>query len=162
MLLHLANEVRQHGNADKYLSAYPFENFNQFIKKLVRSRARPLQQIMRRLEERQNFTESFKPPAGLGLYKPHTRGPLAGEINVEHEIFKGEKFQLGLSSADNGIVLSNGKVGRVRNILLGADENVKIVTKQFTSYDNFYEYPLPSNELGFFYGGQFKGIIPST
>lgn len=50
-LVHLAQDVRQHGCLDNF-SAFPYENHLQKLKKLVRKTERPLAQIVRRLSER--------------------------------------------------------------------------------------------------------------
>ncbi len=49
-LIHLTDDVRNFGPIDSF-SAYPFENFLQKIKNLVRKSAKPLQQIVKRLSE---------------------------------------------------------------------------------------------------------------
>lgn len=146
-LLHWVDEVRRHGNPEQNLSAYPFENYNQIIKKLVRSRARPLQQIIKRLLERENFDEDLR-GKDLGLFQEYTGGPLGGLENVQE--FKKcviNEYQLRLSENDNAVLVPGDRVGRVMNIVKQG-EQVKLVVKLFRSYDTFYEYPLPSTELG--------------
>lgn len=49
-MLHLADDAKAFTGLDK-CSAFPFENFNQKIKKMVRSGNRPLSQIVKRLSE---------------------------------------------------------------------------------------------------------------
>ncbi|KAI0217238.1 hypothetical protein LSAT2_030900, partial [Lamellibrachia satsuma] len=51
-LIHLAVDVRNFGHLDSY-SAFPFENFLGKLKKLVRKPNFPLQQVIRRLSEKQ-------------------------------------------------------------------------------------------------------------
>ncbi len=50
-LLHLAKDVRKHGHLDQF-SAFKFENYLGQLKKIVRSPNLPLQQVHRRLSER--------------------------------------------------------------------------------------------------------------
>ena len=49
-LIHVPNDVFNFGNLDSF-SAYPFENYLQEIKNLVRKSSKPLQQIVKRLSE---------------------------------------------------------------------------------------------------------------
>ena len=49
-LLHLCDDVELHGNLDN-ISAFPFENYLQSLKKLVRSPLNPVAQIVKRLNE---------------------------------------------------------------------------------------------------------------
>lgn len=51
-LLHLANDAERYGCLDE-CSAFPFENYMQTLKKMVRSTKNPIVQIERRLHEEQ-------------------------------------------------------------------------------------------------------------
>jgi len=53
-LLHLPEDVKTHGHLDQF-SGFKFENELQFIKRLIRGKDKPLQQIHRRLIERQQL-----------------------------------------------------------------------------------------------------------
>ena len=50
-LVHLADDVVNHGTSLNELSAFPFENFMQTLKKMVRSAHNPLAQVTKRLSE---------------------------------------------------------------------------------------------------------------
>ena len=49
-LVHLANDVRKFGSLDN-VSSFPFENFLQSLKKMVRKPTCPLPQIVKRMSE---------------------------------------------------------------------------------------------------------------
>ena len=49
-LVHLADEAREFGHLDA-CAAFPFENYLQYVKKLVRSGRQPIVQIVKRLHE---------------------------------------------------------------------------------------------------------------
>lgn len=52
--LHLSDCVRLFGSLDNF-SAFPFENFMQTLKKLVRKSSQPLQQVVRRIVEKNSI-----------------------------------------------------------------------------------------------------------
>ena len=53
-LLHLADDVRRHGPLDKF-SAFPFENYMQTFKRMIRSNSQHLSQMVRRVSEIDNI-----------------------------------------------------------------------------------------------------------
>jgi len=53
-LVHLCDDYNKFGSLDNY-SCFMFENFMQFLKKMVRSKARPLEQVIKRNEEFKKF-----------------------------------------------------------------------------------------------------------
>jgi hypothetical protein len=72
-LIHLANDVRKHGNLDEF-SALPFENKLKKMKNLLRKNRKPLQQIVWRLQEIDRAKSNQKIISGnssssIGLYK---------------------------------------------------------------------------------------------
>lgn len=57
-LIHLHEDVKNHGCLDMF-SAFPFENYFQEIKKMLRKNAQPLQQLHRRLIEKSKSTDPY-------------------------------------------------------------------------------------------------------
>lgn len=57
-LTHLADDVQLHGALDNF-SAFPFENFMQIIKRMLRSKNAPLAQVVRRLSEIDSVPPKF-------------------------------------------------------------------------------------------------------
>lgn len=55
-LLHIVDCVRQFGPLYTF-SAYPFENFQREVKKLIKKPTQPLQQIFKRLEETEGLNK---------------------------------------------------------------------------------------------------------
>ena len=112
-LIHLANDVRKHGELDSF-SAFKFENHLGSIKKLLKSQKHPLQQIHRRIVERFE-TINF---SSLGLISESTQiQPKAGTIIHEGFIYKAK-------SPNNIVLLKNGDIIQITDICL---ENQKVV-----------------------------------
>lgn len=87
-LVHISNDVKQHGNLDEF-SAFPFENYLGKLKKLVRKPDNPLAQIIRRLSETDNSTVREDCLRRV-LRKEHQNGPIqpvfSGVFNQFKEI----------------------------------------------------------------------------
>lgn len=72
-LLHIVNDVKKFGSMDSF-SAFPFENYLQSIKKLIRKSEKPAQQIANRLNEKDSIM--FKKKIIKHVPKEHYSGPL--------------------------------------------------------------------------------------
>ena len=78
-MLHIASDVRVHGSMDQ-ISAFPFENYMQHLKKMVRSGKRPLSQIVRRIHEMENnclLKSKSKPKPHITAKQPNNAFVLA-------------------------------------------------------------------------------------
>ena len=58
-LSHLPSHVRRFGVLDNF-SSFPYENYLQTIKRLIRKRNYPLQQVIRRLSEQSKIVKHSK------------------------------------------------------------------------------------------------------
>ncbi|KAK3910789.1 tRNA (guanine-N(7)-)-methyltransferase B [Frankliniella fusca] len=78
-LVHLVDDCKVHGTVDKF-SAFPFENFYQKLKKMIRKGDKPLQQLCRRYEEQKLKNPVFMKTApvcvGFEYSGLHNDGPL--------------------------------------------------------------------------------------
>ncbi|XP_047132417.1 uncharacterized protein LOC124811154 [Hydra vulgaris] len=57
-LIHLADDVQQHGTLDK-ISGFPYENYLQHLKKMMRKPQHPLAEIIRRQSECDDVINDF-------------------------------------------------------------------------------------------------------
>ncbi|KAJ8914057.1 hypothetical protein NQ315_017578 [Exocentrus adspersus] len=96
-LLHIIDDVRNFGPLDMF-SAFPFENYMQSLKKLIRKSDKPLQQIIRRKAEIDYVDINIKsqttyPQAQM----EHTNGPLICNVSFLSQygkIILSDKFTL--------------------------------------------------------------------
>lgn len=82
-LVHLSDDVTKFGELDSF-SSFPFESFLGQLKKLVRKPNCPLQQVIRRISEKeaQNFNGSLKMPESGIARKRHRHGPVLREFSA--------------------------------------------------------------------------------
>ena len=106
-LVHLANDALQFGGLDN-ISSFPFENFLQKLKRLVRKPSFPLEQVIRRLSEQTDSTVSESFPV---LKQEHNRGPLTSSLPtgacIQFRSVQTEKFCLKLNSKDSCVRISD-------------------------------------------------------
>jgi len=151
-LLHLAADVRRYGPLENF-SAFPFENKLKDIKKLVRKPSNPLQQVIRRLSERQaisSYQNQMKPKLQSNIVRfEHKRGPILpgfedvcqfGQLIVNNQV-------LAVNKNDSCILTVDDTVCVVYNVLK-LECNYALVVKHFTKIENFFHHPLPSTSLG--------------
>ncbi len=75
-LIHLAQDARKYGALDS-VSCFPFENYLGHLKRMVRRPQNPVEQIVRRVDEKQTFNRDSKGSSALEehLKQPHFSGP---------------------------------------------------------------------------------------
>ncbi|KAK0154734.1 hypothetical protein N1851_002949 [Merluccius polli] len=150
-LVHLAQDVRQHGCLDN-ISAFPYENHLQKLKKLVRKPERPLPQMLRRLSE-QNQIMKLSINKSVSLKKAHFVGPVPNElasrgVKGQYSEMVGDQWTIKISTGDNTFVI-NGDICRVYNVVDCTDATY-IVYKRFCNKSVFFTYPFSSDFLNIF------------
>jgi len=149
-LIHIADDVARFGPLDT-ISCFPFENHLRSLKKLVRKAEMPLQQIVRRISE-QCAWRSFTPLSAVCfVYAKHENGPVPDDVKSLPDLTQHKKlnllaFKLNTTVKDDVILLTNGDVAVVQNILVSRSDTY-IVCQKFLCKRSLYEYPLPSCEI---------------
>lgn len=82
-LIHLANDARQFGPLHNF-SAFPFENFLHSLKKMIRTPTRPLQQIIRRVSEKESMRHKTK-MSKEGFHQEHRNGPCPSNLSKQSQ-----------------------------------------------------------------------------
>ena len=159
-LTHLAADVNKYGPLDNF-SAFPFENALKNIKKLVRKPRYPLQQIARRLKEK-NYVNSVVKHFELGsdkLQKRKYNGIVPDKRFRSFEQYEAvtinNMYLSTISTADNCIILNDKKPYLIRNIF-NNESGPFLVLEQLQDLSDFNRYPLPSSRIGIMCGG-FSG-----
>ena len=154
-LVHLAEDVKQHGYLDLF-SGFPFESFLGQLKKLVRKPNFMLQQVIMRLAERTRFglktpAENDTSPEAFvqSLKKQHTGGPLPRESMyfpcTEYKEAQLKGYAIAIAGADKCVRVGSDIV--VVNNIISCDSGVYIVYKRFLAPRSFFSYPLDSTKL---------------
>lgn len=147
-VIHLPADVKVHGALDNF-SSFPFENFLQTLKKLVRKPKFPLQQVVRRISELdgKRMNRSVK-IVKEGLRRTHCLGPVPNGYGqfIQYKELQTKHF-LVTSTNGNNCVSINGHVVLVCNILTRHND-IFVVYKEFQYVKEYYEYPLDSTLVG--------------
>jgi hypothetical protein len=122
-LIHLCDDVLRFGPLQNF-SAYPFENFLQYLKKLLRMRNQSLQQIVKRVVElgKANLTKKIVKfdTRSRSFRLQHDSGPLIPNLvqnSMQYkEMYFGPWF-LSCRVPDNCVYLADASVIRIENII---------------------------------------------
>ena len=148
-LIHLADDVQEHGNLDK-ISGFPFENYLQHLKKMVRKPQHPLAQIIRRQSERDTEVNEFLPNKKNIFKNQHNKGPCPDflQFSIQYMEVYLPHFCLKTTCGNNCVKIEN-EICLVKNICV-YDGITYIVYWSFLKKSNFFTYPCDSSLLGIF------------
>lgn len=142
----IVSDVRNYGPLDSF-SAFTFENYLHQIKTLVKSHARALQQVVRRITERKMVKANEQKLASAKLSGKHSNGPLTqGFDGEQYSRLETKDTVLGLSRKDNCVKMIDGNIVWIANIL-HSPQGVNICGFFFTKVDNLYTQPISSSTL---------------
>ena len=149
-LIHIADDARLFGPLDN-VSSFPFENYLQYIKKLVKSARQPLMQVIRRIIEQQYCSANSVTSNDTCLKHCHSNGPLPENVMNAEQFAKVNTsgFEISLKTDNNCVLLQNDEVGLVRNILQ-VDSSVFLVCNMFKTAVDFFDLPLPSSHINIY------------
>lgn len=144
-LIHLPDQALQFGSLDN-ISSFPFENYLQKLKRLVRKPEFPLQQVIRRLEEQANCDKEDH--TNTSLHMEHIRGPLLPEFvgSTQYQKVKTRNFTIRLNKKDSCVQIG-GKICIVQNIVQNNGEII-LLYNRYRQESDFFNVPLSSMTLG--------------
>ena len=137
------------------VSAYCFENYLGIIKRLLRKRERPLQQIVKRLHEiqvsrnRSGVTHDTVERTFPILKIPHKGGILLTGMDLrtsQYSLLQLKKFELTIEWGDNCVMMSDKTVVKVVNFVLLAGIP-HLIGRKFVKLSNLYPAPFDSTML---------------
>ena len=158
-MIHVADDAEMHGNLDNF-SCFPFENYLGSLKKIIRTPACTLKQVVNRTYERRYLKVQTKHRSTLTrCLHMHRKGPLPDEVKqrncevTQHEaVVTGDPMtggtQITTEEGDNAVIV-NDRVGIVVNIIRTVNSGkVEAVIEFFQDYTDAFDTPLPSSAIG--------------
>lgn len=148
-LTHLVESVKDLGCLDSF-SAFPFENFMQVFKKMIRKGDKPLEQVVKRLTEMMASNYCFSNNVVLDLdtpsfSRPHSCGPLlpSSDELQQYSCVQFSTFTIRTSKPNSCCFLKCGSIILIENIVFSKElQGMAIVYREFVEKSNFYSNPL--------------------
>lgn len=144
-LLLIVNNVGKYGPPDAFTKS-----------RLVKSHARALPQVVRRIAERKMVKATQQRVASPKLSGKHSNGPVPqGFDGEQYSKLKTKDTTLGLSRRDKCVMMTDGNIGWIANILCSP---LRVITCGFffTKVDNLYTQPIPSSNLNVHLAGEIS------
>lgn len=138
------------------ISAFSFENFMQNIKRKVRRRSNPLEQIGRQIEEIMLFESDYlmekcQDNQFPKFFYPHKTGPVLPGCTRQYRRVALSKCKLINKSPNNCCGTTAGTIIQIENIVFSEHLQVPVVIgKKFINKCNFYSIPFESSRVGVF------------
>lgn len=138
------------------ISAFPFENYLQDIKRKIRGRSKPLEQIGRRIGEIMSFESNYLTEKDQNnqyprFYNPHNTGPLLPSCTRQYRGVVLPKFKITNQSSNNCCGTAAGNVIQIKNIAFCESLKVPVVIgREFLNKCDFYTIPSESSRVGVF------------
>jgi len=151
-LIHLADDAKLFGSLEN-ISCFPFENQMQRLKKMLRKNSQPLQQMIKRIKEKESALSAESGTTDMSdldlkCSKQHDNGPLCSANRLfdctQYAVLKNSLWSVTLNSSNNCIQLNDGRFGIVKNIV-ACEEKISVVMQQFLAMHDFFDYPAKSS-----------------
>jgi len=151
-LLHIADDYERYGPLDN-CSAFPFENYMQTLKSLIRKPDKPLEQVVLRYQERKKLKNNVKSKKEFKLTGSHNRGPLIQNTTSPQYnklLFYNFKFKSQID-ADSYFCSNNNEIVKLINIAYSTNTGqVTLIGKKFDCMQDFYDEPIKSSHFGIY------------
>lgn len=153
-LIHIVDDYHRYGPLG-CCSAFPFENYMQFLKALLRKPDKPLEQVIMRYHEGDNLVLQTKLTQNTNnLLGAHNKGPLINNvtINPQYRTLVKDNFKLKIIiDADSYFCTNNNDIVKLVNIAhLKESGDVVLIGKKFIQKKDFYTHPIKSSHLNIY------------
>lgn len=136
-LLHLPDDALRFGSLDN-ISAFEFENYLQFLKRLLRGKHLPIEQIVKRVIEYEKFDYDDTNNSKVNSSKIDKEG--------HYKKFSLGTFYVSNKKGDNCFITRTRSIVLVERIFDG-NGTVFVECKKIKEYENIKFYPIPSSNL---------------
>lgn len=150
-LVHIAADVERLGCLDKF-SAFPFENKLGELKKMVRKPQQPIQQVLKRLDERQSYHTEVSCSIVEQLKCEHSRGPVLPGYSgcKQYKQLKTDKWTVSLTVGNNCVITKDDIPVLVKNIVRTKNSVTILICVKFKVLADAFSFPLASTKLSIF------------
>lgn len=157
-MIHLPEDVKNHGCLDMF-SAFPFENYLQEVKKMLRKSAQPLQQLHRRLiEKSKNVINIRCEPEEYLILEKATNQELLFGCTHSHQAAKFRNFTLSCKNQANSYCYINDKHVLKMEYIGKKNGETVILGRLLNDFYNIPSYPCDSRHLGIHIGDKWSEI----
>lgn len=138
-LIHIYDDIQIFGNLNKY-STFPFENYLQNLKKLLRKHEKPLQQIVKRIKELEPARDSKEVnKISVLCEREHFEGVVPNQSYNQFKKLILEKFTFNIENlADSFCYLTSGHIMKIENILVR--KNIYMYGRIFFETNYLFDY----------------------
>lgn len=148
-LLHLVDDVKYHGSLSEF-SAFPFENKLSSVKRMIRGKNKPLQQLINRTLEMTEVNsidgDAFVMKNGPVITSTHSAGPCLSLTGTQYSKIQWNNSILSLKDGDNAVITSQNEVVKVINFV-DTENGIFLIGKRFKKYRDLYNMPCKSSNL---------------
>ncbi|KAK3922109.1 LOW QUALITY PROTEIN: Aspartate--tRNA(Asp/Asn) ligase, partial [Frankliniella fusca] len=146
-LCHIYDDVQRQEQPLDCFSAFPYESFHCTLKNLLRGRAKPLAQLYKRMQEKEDEAVDEEVVDSAVSYS-HEGGPTCGLEGLQYQQLIRDSFKFSTRNVkDSYIVMKDGTVVKALNFIK-KDKKISVVGKCFTRYQDLYSKPIKSSLLG--------------
>ncbi|XP_022177327.1 uncharacterized protein LOC111038505 [Myzus persicae] len=160
-LIHLTDDVEYFGTIlDSItldtISAFPFENYLQTIKKMIKGNNKPLEQIGKRLGQIFSIHLPFSSTADKSNFpkfkNAHSNGPLPVHCSgLQYSTVIFSNFTIKILPPNNCCGTKKGDIIIVENICYSTELNCYVIVgRTFLNKNDFFKKPCKSSSLGIF------------
>ncbi|XP_029176727.1 uncharacterized protein LOC114944839 [Nylanderia fulva] len=162
-LIHIADDVMHMKDPLFKFSAFTFEDYIGFLKKLIRNTPHIIPQITRRLHEIQEGHDPFIKYHYPFFYtvKKRTDVPIGYRVETTSDKIilssvKIKNFTFTTSHPNNVAIMKNDDIIIINSIFIQLINNISVGSpiiegKQLVFYRDIFDYPMPSHKVGIMY-----------
>lgn len=149
-LRHLASEIARHGSLDNF-SCFWAENFLRFVKEQIKGSNFVLQQIVKRVYEKDVCLGHLKSLPCDDIFSHQKTEVIDGKSVFQKVSLPNRSTFISDTFPDNIVFINNKTVMRISNILKDNDGNGILRGRVYKTVETMYESPIHSSVLSAFY-----------
>lgn len=150
-LIHLADDAKEYGPLDNF-SAFPYENYMQTIKKFLRKKGRPLQQIHRRLTEQKYYYKKNNVEIEYPIMVTPINKVVPPGCHKPHRTLKFSQFEIRDTRPNNCCLIKGNKGTEIFVVDCICKNNVTnesiLFGRSFLNEKDLPNYPMSSSQIG--------------